>query len=284
MAKCGVVGVGDMGAVIARRLAESGHDVAVYDVDRTAYGRLGESSVTSATSLMQLSRLADLIVITVGPGSAVESLFDDDGDNLLRAAAPNQIFCVSSTIDPVVAQRLGDRVTQSGSILVDAPIAGGQVGLEQGEAVVFFGGSEEDLHSSREVLSCFAAHIVMVGGVGSGHAAKLANNLLLWGAVSLTVEAMSLGAALGVNPEDMRRAMMAGSGRTWALETWDRPRPMPWCDEDMAMVIECTEAFRLSAPMSSVVREAISDIRRTKIEEGCESSSMSQWIESRRVV
>jgi 3-hydroxyisobutyrate dehydrogenase-like beta-hydroxyacid dehydrogenase len=91
--------------------------------------------------------------------------------------------------------------------------------------------------------------------------AKLVNNLLLWTTIAGVTEALQLGEALGVRRGPLVEALLPSSARSWVLETWERPRDLPWAHEDMRMVLEASTAAELSLPLSGVVHELIKGIR-----------------------
>ncbi len=149
--------------------------------------------------------------------------------------------------------------------VIDAPLCRGEPAAEAGKLLVLVGGDEAVVERCRPVLSAFCSDVFHVGGLGSGQIGKMINNLLLWACVSANWEGLKLAGALGVDPEKLRQALLLSSGNNWALETWLLPRPMPWAEKDMAIVMEQADKARLSLPLCGVTREVIKGI---KIERG----------------
>ena len=87
--------------------------------------------------------------------------------------------------------------------------------------------------------------------------------MLLWSNIASVVEGLRLAERLGVQRGPLVEGLLLSSANSWVLETWARPREIPWADEDMRMVLESAERVGLDAPLSRVVQEAIAEVRRS---------------------
>jgi 3-hydroxyisobutyrate dehydrogenase-like beta-hydroxyacid dehydrogenase len=154
---------------------------------------------------------------------------------------------------------------QKGVGVIDVPLCRGEPAAEAGKLLVLVGGEEGVFARCRPALAAFGDDVIHVGGLGAGQIGKMINNLLLWACVSANAEGLKLAEALGVDPEKLRQALVLSSGNNWALETWLQPRPMPWAEKDMAIVMEHADQARLSLPLCGVTREVIKGL---KIERG----------------
>jgi 3-hydroxyisobutyrate dehydrogenase-like beta-hydroxyacid dehydrogenase len=125
------------------------------------------------------------------------------------------------------------------------------------------GGDPEVLDRTDGVLRAFCSDVVHVGGPGAGQTAKLVNNMLLWSNIASVVEGLRLAERLGVQRGPLVEGLLLSSANSWVLETWARPREIPWADEDMRMVLESAQRVGLDAPVSRVVQEAIAEVRRS---------------------
>ncbi|HWG03917.1 MAG TPA: NAD(P)-dependent oxidoreductase, partial [Beijerinckiaceae bacterium] len=170
-----------------------------------------------------------------------------------------------STVSAETMREVQDLAAQKGVDVIDAPLCRGEPAAEAGKLLVLVGGDAAVVERCQPVLSAFGSDVFRVGGLGSGQIGKMINNLLLWACVSANWEGLRLAEALGVDPEKLRQALLLSSGNNWALETWLLPRPMPWAEKDMAIVMEQADKARLSLPLCGVTREVIKGI---KIERG----------------
>ena len=123
------------------------------------------------------------------------------------------------------------------------------------------GGDAEVLARTTDVLRAFCSDVVHVGGPGAGQTAKLVNNMLLWSNIASVVEGLRLAERLGVQRGPLVEGLLLSSASSWVLETWARPREIPWAEEDMRMVLESAERVGLDTPLSRVVQEAIAAVR-----------------------
>ncbi len=107
------------------------------------------------------------------------------------------------------------------------------------------------------------------------------NNYLLWLTVVGNYEALRLGARMGLDLDALRAALLQSSGANWALETWERARPMPWAEDDMAVLMQAADEQKLSMIAAGVVRELIKAIKLEKAvlpDGGGSSGSMDQLV------
>jgi 3-hydroxyisobutyrate dehydrogenase-like beta-hydroxyacid dehydrogenase len=144
-----------------------------------------------------------------------------------------------------------------GIAFLDAPLARGEAAAEAGDLLLFAGGDPVALDRARPALSTFASEINYLGGLGTGQAAKAANNYLLWTCLAATVEALDFGASQGVDREAMRAALGRSSGANWAMETRADERPALWAEKDMMSLLAEADRARLAMPLAGAVKEAI---------------------------
>jgi 3-hydroxyisobutyrate dehydrogenase-like beta-hydroxyacid dehydrogenase len=263
-AAVGVVGLGKMGRPIARHVAAKGHEVVGFDLDQAAMSAAAKDGVVLATDLDDLLARARILLVAVDTEPAVRSVIA----GAVRRWGPDaggerdrHVAVILATIT-VTAMRDLDRIgAEAGFTLLDAPLCKGEQAAEDGELLTLVGGPESTYEVCRPVLDCFSSDLYHLGGVGTGQAAKLVNNLILWASISATSEGFWLAGELGADLHVMREALLKSSGRTWALETWYRPRTMPWAAKDMGMVLEEANRAGLSLPLSGVVHEVIKTVK-----------------------
>jgi 3-hydroxyisobutyrate dehydrogenase-like beta-hydroxyacid dehydrogenase len=270
--RVGLVGLGKMGRPIARHLRSRGFQVAGYDIDRATAGRATQDGTPVVDSLAKVAAASDLLLILVGFDSEVEAVIFG-GDGVLSHLQPGSIVAVSSTVAPQTMKRLARRLEGHELHLVDAPLTRGEEAAEKGRLLVLAGGEPELVERCRPVFSAFADPVHHIGPLGAGQVGKMVNNLILWSCMSANFEGLKLGAALGVDPEALRRALVDSSANNWSLQTRAEEKPVPWAEKDMTIVLKEADQARVSLPLCGVVKEVIKGF---KIERGLPTPRMPE--------
>lgn len=213
-----VVGLGQMGGRIARRLLQQGHAIGVFDVNRELAGTFATLGATPYDTLGGLAADHD-VVLTVLPNAAIvrQVVLGDDG--LAGGLAKGSLLIDMTSSVPTVTREIAGLLAQRGIRMLDAPVSGGVQKAEQGALTIMVGGEAEALEDARDVLQEVGEKIFHVGGIGTGHTAKAVNNLITATTLAITSEAMALGVKMGVNAEALLDVINAGSGRSAASET-----------------------------------------------------------------
>ncbi|SEJ15515.1 3-hydroxyisobutyrate dehydrogenase [Pseudomonas linyingensis] len=217
----GFLGLGNMGAPMARNLLKAGHQLTVFDLSVAAVASLVEAGATAANSPAALARADVELIITMLPAAAhVKAVYLGD-DGLLANAHPGVLLIDSSTIDPQSAREVAAAARQHGNPMLDAPVSGGTGGAAAGTLTFMVGGESGDFDRAQPILAAMGKNIVLCGGAGNGQAAKVANNMLLGISMIGVAEAMSLGVALGVDPKVLAGIINTSSGRCWSSDTYN---------------------------------------------------------------
>jgi 3-hydroxyisobutyrate dehydrogenase-like beta-hydroxyacid dehydrogenase len=258
--KIGMLGLGKMGAPMARHLLARGFNVCGFDpVDgarRNAQG-LGVSMLGSPRAVAAAS---DLVLVVVGFDHEVENVVFGAG-GIAEAARPGLVVAIGSTVAPRYAARLAERLRERGVVLLDAPLARGEAAAVAGKLLVYGGGDEAAFEACRPAFGAFASDIFHLGPAGAGQVGKMVNNLLLWACASANDEGLRLGQALGVDAERLRAALHAGSGQNWAMDNRTELSGMPWAEKDMSIVLHEADLARLSLPLCGTVKETIKGLK-----------------------
>ena len=217
----GFLGLGNMGAPMARNLLKAGHQLTVFDLSAAAVSSLVEAGAKSAASPAVLAQADVELIITMLPAAAhVKSVYLGE-DGLLAHVRPGVPLIDSSTIDPLSAREVASAARQHGNPMLDAPVSGGTGGATAGTLTFMVGGDAADFDRAQPILAAMGKNIVLCGGSGNGQAAKVANNMLLGISMIGVAEAMSLGVALGVDPKVLAGIINTSSGRCWSSDTYN---------------------------------------------------------------
>lgn len=212
-----VVGLGNMGLAMVRRLAALGEKPRVWDLEparREAAAGLGAIAPATVAGVAQ-----PVVLLSLPNEAAVASVLDE----LMPALPGDAVVADTSTLSPVAARAFAARAAEGGIAYLDAPVSGGPAGAAAGTLAMMVGGSLAPLERARPELSRIAARILHVGGPGAGQVAKLVNNLLVATHLVAAAEALRLGARAGVAPEALLPVINGASGRSAATEVnWPR--------------------------------------------------------------
>lgn len=260
ISKIGMLGLGSMGAPMARHLLAKGYNVAGYDpVDEARRNALA-LGVRVLDSPREVTAASDVVIIVVGFDHEVETaIFGTNG--CMEAARPGLIVAIGSTVAPRYAQRLAARLREKQVVLLDIPLARGEKAAVAGKLLIYGAGDEPAFEACRPAFSAFASDIFHLGTAGAGQVGKMVNNLLLWACTSASDEGLRLGEALGVSADKLRVALRAGSGQNWAMDNRSDLSGMPWAEKDMSIVLHEADLVRLSLPLCGTVKETIKGLK-----------------------
>jgi 3-hydroxyisobutyrate dehydrogenase len=221
MARIGFVGLGNMGAPMARNLVKAGHQLRVFDLSPAAMASVPAAPATSAADA---AGGAEVVITMLPAGQHVRDAWLGAG-GMAAAAAPGAILIDCSTIDVATAREVA---SASGHPMLDAPVSGGVMGAEAGTLAFMVGGPAEAFAAARPLLEAMGKAIVHCGEAGAGQAAKLCNNMLLAISMIGTCEAFLLAEKLGLSKEALFEVSSKASGQCWSLTTYcPVPGPVP---------------------------------------------------------
>ena len=216
------IGLGNMGAPMARNLVRAGFKVTVYDISLPAVRSLAEDGASASDSAAHAVRDADLVISMLPANHHVRERYLGSG-GVLEAARGDALLVDCSTIAPEVSKEISAAAAARGLAMLDAPVSGGTGGAAAGTLTFIVGGEADALERARPVLSAMGKNIFHAGGSGAGQVAKICNNMLLGVLMAGTAEALNLGVAHGLDPQVLSDIMSRSSGRNWALELYN-----PW--------------------------------------------------------
>jgi 3-hydroxyisobutyrate dehydrogenase len=218
--KIAFVGLGNMGAPMARNLLKAGHELRVFDVDRGAVEGLTAAGAEAADSPQSAASAAEL-VITMLPSSPHVRKVYEGADGILAGVAAGVPLVDSSTIDPHVARTVAAAAAAHGNPMADAPVSGGTAGAANASLTFMVGADTPLFERIKSTLGAMGKNVVHCGGSGNGQVAKICNNLVLGISMLAVAEAMNLGVALGVDPKLLAGVINTSSGRCWSSDSYN---------------------------------------------------------------
>lgn len=223
MARIGFVGLGNMGAPMARNLIKAGHEVAGFDLAASAID--GVPGARRAASAAEAATGAEVVITMLPASQHVRDAWLGAG-GMMAAAASGALLIDCSTIDVTAAREVA--AASGGRDFLDAPVSGGVMGAEAGTLTFMVGGSDAAFARAKPVLEAMGRTIVHCGGPGAGQAAKLCNNMMLAATMAVTCEAFVLAEKLGLSHQALFDVASKSSAQSWALTTYcPVPGPVP---------------------------------------------------------
>jgi 3-hydroxyisobutyrate dehydrogenase len=228
MATIGFIGLGNMGAPMAKNLAKAGHRVVGYDINTAAVQALASAGVRSAQSAADAARGADVVITMLPAGEHVREVWLHQGGLIeaVQGAKPLLIDC--STIDVESARTVSEAARMAGFDMLDAPVSGGVGGAIAATLTFMVGGSEAAFAQALPILQAMGRNIVHAGGPGAGQAAKICNNMMLAINMVGVSEGFLLARKLGLDWDKLFQIASTSSGQSWALSSYcPAPGPVP---------------------------------------------------------
>jgi 3-hydroxyisobutyrate dehydrogenase-like beta-hydroxyacid dehydrogenase len=178
MANLGYVGLGAMGGQMADRLMGKGHRITGYNRTRAKAEWLIEKGMTFGDSPRAVCQAADFIFVMVTNSAALESVADGP-DGLLAGLGPRHVVIDMSTVSPAVSRAIAAKVREKGADMVDAPVSGSIITLQQGKLSVMVGGTKATFDRVKPILDDVGPKVTHVGENGLALVMKIATNLSL---------------------------------------------------------------------------------------------------------
>ena len=258
MTTVAVVGLGAMGARLARRLLAR-HDVVVWNRTPARMTELAHAGAAPAASPADAAARADVVLTMVTDPAALESV--TDGPTGIAAGVDGATAVIEmSTVGPAAVARL-ESALPTATPLLDAPVLGSLAEAEAGTLTIFVGGPVALVERWTPLLSELGSPI-SVGALGAGAAAKLVANTTLFGTLGVLGEALALGDGLGLGREaswkvlaDTPLASQAGRRRQ-AVETGEYPVrfPLSLARKDADLIADAAGAASVELRLTSAAR------------------------------
>jgi 3-hydroxyisobutyrate dehydrogenase len=210
--RIGIIGVGNMGSRIAKRLLDAGEAIVGYD---RYEARQAATGIRFASSPGSLVSDVDVVLLSLPDSQVVESVVLSE-EGLVSHSHSGQIVVDLSTASPESSVRIHDELAARGVEFLDAGISGGAKAAEAGKLTLMVGGSAEALERVRPVLDHFSSEVFHMGSTGSGHVAKLLNNFLNGVSLASTAEVMVAARKFGLNLATFLDVLNNSSGVNFA--------------------------------------------------------------------
>jgi 2-hydroxy-3-oxopropionate reductase len=213
----GFIGLGIMGRPMARNVLKAGFPLVVYDLQAAPVAEFVTIGASAASSPRAVAEQADIVLLCLPDSPDVLAAMQGP-NGVLAGVRPGQILVDMSTISPVVARDLAASVAAVGATLLDAPVSGGEMGAQAGALSIMVGGEGAALERVMPVLRTMGQRILHMGDSGAGQVTKACNQIVIAVAIEAVAEALVLAAKAGVDPAQVREALLGGHAYSKVLE------------------------------------------------------------------
>ena len=268
MAKVSFLGLGAMGAPIARHLAKAGHDVTVYNRTRSkADAWVEQHGGRAAPTPAAAGEDADAVFSCVGAPGDLEAV-TLRGDGCFRAMKKGALFVDHTTASATIARQLAVEGKDRGLLVVDAPVSGGQSGAEAGTLSIMCGASEKAMEAARPYMQAYSSRIVHIGGAGAGQTTKMVNQICIAGAMQSAAEALRFAQNAGLDLDKVFEAVSGGAAASWYLvnrwktmseDFFDFGFAVDWMRKDLGLAIEEARANGAALPFAALADQFYAD-------------------------
>jgi 3-hydroxyisobutyrate dehydrogenase-like beta-hydroxyacid dehydrogenase len=262
----GFIGVGRMGARMARRLIDAGYRLTICDTDQAAVRALVEAGAQAADSPAAVASAAEIVLVSLPTPPVVEAVALGPGG--VAEGSRVKIFVDMSTTGATYAKRIAAGLAAKNITAVDGPVSGGLAGAANGTLAVMVSGPETAFAVLKPVLEHLGKIFYVGKEPGQGQTMKLLNNLLSATAMAISSEAVVMGVKAGLDATQVVDVINAGTGRNSATvdkfpkyvlpRTFNLGFALSLLNKDVRMCLE--EAGALGVPMvvGSAVRQLLS--------------------------
>lgn len=215
--KIGVAGLGAMGAAIAARLMEVGHQVGVWNRGADKAQPLAVAGATVAATPAALAETCEAVITMLTDGAAIDAVYAGSS-GLLSGNVKGKLFIDMSTVAPKVPLDLAAKVRTTGAAFVECPVGGSTAPARQGKLLGLMGAEPADAVRARPILEQLCRKVEHCGPVGTGAAMKLAINLPLMVAWQAYGEAFAIARTVGWEPKRLLDLFVESNGANNALK------------------------------------------------------------------
>ena len=213
--KIGFIGLGNMGAPMARNLAKAGFKVTGFDVNFEQTTALRDIIYIAETAA-DAAAGQDVVITMLPNGAALNSVVAE----IVPIMSPESCFIDCSTVDIQTTKQVAMIVESAGLRGLDAPVSGGVSGASSGTLTFMVGGDADTLALAQPLLDIMGGRVIHCGDAGAGQAAKICNNMILGATMIATCEAFALADQLGLDRQRLFDVVSTSSGSSWSMNSY----------------------------------------------------------------
>ena len=257
--KIGFIGLGIMGVPMAKNLAQSGYELALYA--RRNEVLLQFPDAIHCSSPFEVAKQSEIIITIVSDTPDVrEVMYGKNG--LLDGLNPGSIYIDMSTIESSLSKEIYNDLKNRGISSLDAPCSGGNIGAEKGTLSIMVGGEKEAFDNALPVLKTMGSNIIYVGEAGAGQICKSCNQIAVANNLQGTIEALSFAKKAGVDVARVREALLGGFAASKVMDhhgskiierNFDPGFKIDLFRKDLNIVLQTAKKNKIPLPTTSII-------------------------------
>jgi 3-hydroxyisobutyrate dehydrogenase-like beta-hydroxyacid dehydrogenase len=270
MAKVAFIGLGVMGAPMARHLAQRGHAITVYNrTPAKAAHWVADNGGASAPTPREASNGAAFVFTCVGNDDDLRSVALGP-EGALIGMSPGATLVDHTTASATVAREIAAAASHRGLGFLDAPVSGGQAGAENGQLSVMVGGERAVFDAAKPVIDAYAKMVGLMGPVGAGQLTKMVNQICIAGLVQGLAEAIHFAKHAGLDVEKVIGVISKGAAQSWQMENrwktmaagkYDFGFAVDWMRKDLAILLVEARHNGASLPIAALVDQFYAEVQ-----------------------
>lgn len=259
--KVGFIGLGIMGAAMARNLLKAGFELGVWNRTASRAEPLGREGAAVAESPASLAAANDVVVICVSDTPDVEEVLFGAG-GAAEGLRPGSLVVDCSTISPSHTRAFAARLAEQGVSMLDAPVSGGSEGAARGTLSIMVGGEADQFERATPILQAMGQSIIHVGPSGAGQMVKLVNQILVVNSMMAVGEAFLFAQAGGLDLEKTLKAVEGGAAGSWTLTNrgpqiihrdWRPGFMIDLQEKDLRLILQAADEMGIPLPASALI-------------------------------
>jgi 2-hydroxy-3-oxopropionate reductase len=217
MLKVGYIGLGLMGKSMARNILKAGFPLVVHNRSHAAVEELVSEGAIAASTPAVVAAQVDIVFTNLPDTPDVEKVVLGE-KGIIEGAHHGLIHIDNSTIKPVAARMIAEKLAERNMFALDAPVSGGDIGARNGTLTIMVGGDASALERAMPVLMATGKTVTHVGDVGAGQVAKAANQIMVAAQMVAMGELLVFAKKAGVDPKKVVDAIKGGAAQCWTLD------------------------------------------------------------------
>ncbi len=258
----GFIGLGVMGRPMAENLIDAGYSLVLSRVKPVSQ-HLVDKGGKAAENPRAVAQAADIVILMLPDTPDVEAvLFGKDG--VAEGLSKGKLVIDMSSISPVATKDFATRIEALGCDYLDAPVSGGEVGARSASLTIMIGGTQAAFDKAKPLFESMGKNITLVGDVGDGQTAKVANQIIVGLTIEAVSEALLFARRAGADPAKVRSALMGGfaasrilevHGERMVNEAFDPGFRIKLHRKDMTLAVDTARALDLALPNTAAVQQ-----------------------------
>lgn len=259
--RIGFIGMGVMGAPMARNLQEAGHDI-ITTLNRSPLPKGISAEVLDTPA--DVARAAEVVITILPDTPDVERVLMSEG-GVLEGMTSGKLMIDMSSISPIETAEMAKAFADKGVDYVDAPVSGGEVGAENATLTIMCGGTDAAFERARPLFEIMGKNITLVGeSPGSGQTCKIANQIIVALNIEAVSEALVFASKAGCDPAKVRQALMGGFASSKILEvhgerminrTFEPGFRLKLHQKDLNLALQSARTLNVSLPNTANTQE-----------------------------